>query len=99
MIQDSVSGAVIYQDPMEHETVVGLVDAIVRHGLPAIVYESPANGGRVYAVPNGAVNLMVELTDYISGFDFEDGNTSTTSNTQHDLFFKAGLSIGFGSRR
>jgi opacity protein-like surface antigen len=49
--------------------------------------------------PNSPINLVVELTDYISGFDFEDGNVSTTSNTQHDLFFKAGLSIGLGSRR
>jgi len=49
--------------------------------------------------PSSSVNLMVELTDYISGFDFDDGNASTTSNTQHDLFFKAGLSIGLGSRR
>jgi hypothetical protein len=49
--------------------------------------------------PNSQVNLVVELTDYVSGFEFEGGNVATTSNTQHDLFFKAGLSIGFGSRR
>jgi Cof subfamily protein (haloacid dehalogenase superfamily) len=67
VIQDSVSGAVIYQDPMEHETVVGLVDAIVRHGLPPIVYESPANGGRVYTVPNGAVNRATAEYDRLRG--------------------------------
>ena len=60
VIQDSVSGAVIYQDPMEPETVVELVEAIGRHGLPLLVYESPASGGRVYTGPDGPRNRATD---------------------------------------
>lgn len=45
--------------------------------------------------PDGALSLFAELTDYISGFDFEGDDDS---DLQHDLFFKAGLSIGIGRR-
>lgn len=56
VIQDSVGGAVIYQDAIEPETVAELVVAIGRRGLPPIVYESPANGGRVFTGPDGPSN-------------------------------------------
>lgn len=47
--------------------------------------------------PDSPISLFAELTDYISGFEFDDDDAE--SDTQHDLFFKAGLSIGIGPRR
>ena len=51
VIQDSASAAVIYQDPLEPDTVAAVVETVVRHQRSPIVYESPANGGRLYAGP------------------------------------------------
>jgi len=47
--------------------------------------------------PGGPLSLFAELTDYMSGFDF-DSNDFDGADSQHDLFFKAGLSIGIGPR-
>lgn len=49
VVQDSATGAVIYQDPHEPETVEALVDLFCAHDRQPIVYESPAFGGRLYA--------------------------------------------------
>lgn len=48
VVQDSATGAVIYQHPHEPETVEALVDLFLRHGRQPIVYESPGFGGRLY---------------------------------------------------
>jgi hypothetical protein len=47
--------------------------------------------------PGGQVSLFAELSDYISGFDFDENNLAS-ADRQHDLFFKAGLAIGIGPR-
>lgn len=49
VVQDSATGAVIYQDPHEPETVEAIVDLMWARGYQPIVYESPAFGGRLYA--------------------------------------------------
>ena len=49
LVQDSVTEAVIFQSPLEPETVEAVVDEIVRHGRQPIVVESPAFGGRLYS--------------------------------------------------
>jgi hydroxymethylpyrimidine pyrophosphatase-like HAD family hydrolase len=43
VVQDSGSGAVIYQDPMEPETIRRVVETVLAHGQEPIVYESPAH--------------------------------------------------------
>jgi Cof subfamily protein (haloacid dehalogenase superfamily) len=43
VVQDSESGAVIYQDPMPPETIAKVVETVVAHGQEPIVYESPAH--------------------------------------------------------
>jgi hypothetical protein len=48
-------------------------------------------------LPDSPISIFAELTDYISGFDFDDDD-AIESQTQHDLFFKAGISIGIGPR-
>lgn len=48
VVQDSATGAVIYQDPHEPETVEALVDLFLARGHQPIVYESPGFGGRLY---------------------------------------------------
>jgi Cof subfamily protein (haloacid dehalogenase superfamily) len=48
VVQDSASGAVIYQDPMTPDTVGRVVETVVAHGQEPIVYESPAHGARVF---------------------------------------------------
>ncbi|HEV8633618.1 MAG TPA: HAD family hydrolase [Chloroflexota bacterium] len=67
VIQDSASGAVIYQDAMEPDTVAGVVEAIGRHGFPPIVYESPANGGRLYTNPDGPTNRPTDEYERLRG--------------------------------
>ena len=67
VIQDSVSGAVIYQDPMEPDTVAGLVETVLRHGFAPIVYESPANGGGLYTNADGAANRPTREYDRLRG--------------------------------
>lgn len=51
VIQDSASGAVIYQDPHEPETVEAVVRLLVGQGRQPIVYQSPALGGGLYSGP------------------------------------------------
>jgi hypothetical protein len=46
-------------------------------------------------VSAGGIGLFAEVSDFISGIDFEN---SGESNTQHDLVFKAGIALGFGAR-
>jgi hypothetical protein len=67
VIQDSASGAVIYQDAMEPDTVAELVDAIGRRGFPPIVYESPASGGRLYTLPDGCSNRATDEYERLRG--------------------------------
>ena len=49
VVQDSATGAVIYQDPHEPETVEALVDLFIARGYQPVVYESPGFGGRMFA--------------------------------------------------
>lgn len=51
VIQDSATGAVIYQDPHEPEVIAAIVAVTRRHGFEPVVYESPALGGRLYVGP------------------------------------------------
>jgi hypothetical protein len=44
-------------------------------------------------VSAGAIGLFAEVSDYISGIDFNNGGNS---NTQHDLILKIGLGLGLG---
>jgi Cof subfamily protein (haloacid dehalogenase superfamily) len=48
VVQDSESGAVIYQDPMTPDTIGRVVETVLSHGQEPIVYESPAHGARVF---------------------------------------------------
>jgi len=50
-------------------------------------------GAGVDLFPGGMLSLFVEVSDYMSGFDFK---ANGTSNTQHDLMLKLGLSLGPG---
>jgi hydroxymethylpyrimidine pyrophosphatase-like HAD family hydrolase len=66
VVQDSASGAVIYQDPLEPDTV----DALLRLLLPdnpVVVYESPAFGGRVLSGPPALDNEPLRLYDEMRG--------------------------------
>lgn len=47
-------------------------------------------GARLF--PTGGLGLFAELSDYVSGFEFTDGN----GDLQHDLFFMVGVTLGFG---
>ena len=46
--------------------------------------------------PTNALSLFAEVSDYVSGFNFENSNDS---NIRNDLFLKAGLSISLGGAR
>ncbi|HEY3108173.1 MAG TPA: HAD family hydrolase [Chloroflexota bacterium] len=66
VVQDSASGAVIYQDPLEPDAV----EALLRLLLPAhpvVVYESPAFGGRVLTGPTELDNEPLRLYDQARG--------------------------------
>ena len=47
-------------------------------------------GARLF--PTGGMGLFAEISDYVSGFEFTDGN----GDLQHDLFFMVGVTLGFG---
>ncbi len=42
--------------------------------------------------PDRALGMFAELSDYVGGFKFADGD----GNLQHDLFFVVGLTLGMG---
>lgn len=42
--------------------------------------------------PDGALGLFAELSDFVGGFKFSDGD----GDLQHDLFFVVGLTLGMG---
>jgi hydroxymethylpyrimidine pyrophosphatase-like HAD family hydrolase len=66
VVQDSATGAVIYQDPLEPDTV----ETLLRLMLPAhqvAIYESPAFGGRVFSGPPDLDNEPIRLYDQLRG--------------------------------
>jgi hypothetical protein len=42
----------------------------------------------------GLARFVIDLSDYVSGFDLGSGSSTTHGDTQHDFFFTVGLSIG-----
>lgn len=67
VIQDSATGAVIYQDPHEPETVEAVVRLLVGQGRQPIVYESPALGGNLYSGPPDRDSAGVRAYDAARG--------------------------------
>jgi hydroxymethylpyrimidine pyrophosphatase-like HAD family hydrolase len=66
VVQDSASGAVIYQDPLEPDTVAELLRLLLP-SLPVVVYECPGFGGRVLAGPTELDNEPLRLYDRARG--------------------------------
>jgi Cof subfamily protein (haloacid dehalogenase superfamily) len=66
IVQDSASGAVIYQDPLEPDAVEALLD-LLAPSFPVVVYESAAFGGRVIAGPTSLDNEPLRLYDRARG--------------------------------
>src|SRR5919204_2115318 len=66
VVQDSASGAVIYQDPLEADTVEALL-RLMLPAYPVVVYESPAFGGRVFTGPRELDNQPIRLYDQARG--------------------------------
>src|SRR5262249_21562110 len=66
VVQDSASGAVIYQDPLEPDTVAALLRLLLPD-FPTVVYESPAFGGRVLTGPSELDNEPLRLYDQVRG--------------------------------
>jgi hypothetical protein len=48
-------------------------------------------GGIGLRLGTGGMGVFVELSDFVSEIDFDNGSTG---NTQHDLVLKAGISLG-----
>jgi hypothetical protein len=46
--------------------------------------------------PRGRIGIFAELSDYISGFDFEGDDSG---DLQNDFFFNVGISLGLGGGR
>jgi hypothetical protein len=42
----------------------------------------------------GLAHFVLDLSDYVSGFELGSGSSTTEGEKQHDLFFTIGLSIG-----
>ncbi|MDO8670656.1 MAG: Cof-type HAD-IIB family hydrolase [Dehalococcoidia bacterium] len=51
VIQDSETGAVVYQDLIPAPVYRRIIDCVFRHGLQPVVFESPAAGGRILTGP------------------------------------------------
>jgi Cof subfamily protein (haloacid dehalogenase superfamily) len=66
VVQNSATGAVIYQDPLEPDTVEALLRLLLP-GSPVAVYESPAFGGRVLSGPPELDNEPLRLYDQLRG--------------------------------
>jgi opacity protein-like surface antigen len=52
-------------------------------------------GGGVLIGPDNPIGLSLEVSDYISRFDYDN----TRSDRQHDLFFKVALSLLMGGQK
>jgi hydroxymethylpyrimidine pyrophosphatase-like HAD family hydrolase len=66
VVQDSATGAVIYQDPIEPDAVEGLLRMLLPDH-PVAIYESPAFGGRVFTGPAALDNEPLRLYDQLRG--------------------------------
>jgi hypothetical protein len=47
-------------------------------------------GARLF--PDASLGFLAEVSDYVSGFEFVDGD----GDLQHDLLFRVGVRVGFG---
>jgi len=56
IIQDSATGAALYEDRIPSDVVRIVRDILLAHGLQPVLYESPAHGGRLFAGPAAADN-------------------------------------------
>ena len=67
LVQDSLTEAVIFQSPLEPETVEAVVEAMLRHDRQPIVGESPAFGGRLYTSKSSRENDPTQRYDRLRG--------------------------------
>ncbi len=67
VIQDSATGEVLYQDPHDRAVVRQIVATMAAHGRPAIVYESPRYGGRLFLGRGFPRNRWIEAYEDLRG--------------------------------
>jgi len=56
IIQNSATGAALYEDRIPSDVVRTVRDILLAHGLQPVLYESPAHGGRLFTGPATADN-------------------------------------------